>query len=363
MPQEDFSRLKEAVAERQKRVQDYLFDEQNAITFSFQPLADAVYSYIRAGGKSLRSAVMMFACGAVGGDENTAIPAAAAIELYHTFTLVHDDIIDRDDMRRGVPTVHRSATQVGHEMGFVGQEAEHFGLAIAILTGDIQQGWAASMMPDLYHRYGVPAELALNLITELFRKTQVTLINGETLDVLQAGTPVDEVTETAVLDMLWQKTGVLYEFAGRAGAAIGLKEPDLQHPTVEALAKFTGKCGLAFQIQDDVLGILGNEEKLGKSVGADIREGKRTVIVLNSLKNMTESQRASFLNTLGNREASNEDVINAIKLLQDSGGVDYAKNFARTQIQEAISLLNDIEESESKELLTIWAEYIIERDL
>src|SRR5690606_36846634 len=116
-----------------------------------------VYSYLHAGGKSLRAAVMMFCCGAVGGDEQTAIPAAAAIELYHTFTLVHDDIIDRDEKRRGVPTVHYDFANRGRdELGFDEKTAQHYGMTIAILAGDLQQGWAASLLPDLHRKYGIP---------------------------------------------------------------------------------------------------------------------------------------------------------------------------------------------------------------
>ena len=100
----DFSTLIEAVSERQKHVKAYLMSR--VPQFLHPHLQAAVTSYIEAGGKSLRPGVLMFSCGAVGGDERLAIPAAAAVELYHTWTLVHDDIIDRDERRRGSPTVH-----------------------------------------------------------------------------------------------------------------------------------------------------------------------------------------------------------------------------------------------------------------
>ncbi|HRF94422.1 MAG TPA: polyprenyl synthetase family protein, partial [Aggregatilineales bacterium] len=87
-----FAHLTTVISARQSLVKNYLFSEQNRLNFAYQHLQDAVYSYVNAGGKSLRPAVLMFACGAVGGDELTAIPAAATVELYHTFTLVHDDI-------------------------------------------------------------------------------------------------------------------------------------------------------------------------------------------------------------------------------------------------------------------------------
>ena len=89
--------------------------------------------------------------------------------------------------------------------------------------------------------------------------------------------------------MLWKKTGVLYEFSGKAGAMVGLNTADPEHEWVDAISNFAGKCGIAFQLQDDILGIMGDEETLGKPVGSDIREGKRTTIVYHSFKNANSS--------------------------------------------------------------------------
>jgi geranylgeranyl diphosphate synthase type I len=362
MSDADFSQLIDEIQKRQSLVRSYLFSDKNRIAFGYKHLDDAVYSYLKAGGKALRPAVLMLCCGAVGGDEKTAIPAAATVELYHTFTLVHDDIIDRDEKRRGVPTVHfEFGERAREELGFGASDAEHYGMTIAILTGDILQGWAASLLPDLYHEHNLPPELALNLIRELFRKTQIKLINGETVDVLQARTPVDQLTESQVLTMLEEKTGVLYEFAGRAGAAIGLAQSDLRHPLIQSVAAFARKSGIAFQLQDDILGIVGDEKELGKPVGSDIREGKRTLIVLNSLPRMTTEQKRFTLDILGDRNASPSDVHNVIGILKSSGGIDYVKGLAQRYIADALTHLTDLPHSRQKVLLESWAAYIIER--
>ncbi|TVR22319.1 MAG: polyprenyl synthetase family protein [Anaerolineaceae bacterium] len=359
-----FDALIQAVSNRQQQIKQYLSEERNRLQFKNTHLQEAVYSYVNAGGKSLRPAVLMFACGAVGGDEVQALPAAAAVELYHTFTLVHDDIIDRDEMRRGVPTVHTQfSARARQEMGYDAATAEHYGLAVAILAGDLQQGWAASLLPDLHTTYGLPPALALNLVSELFRRTQITLINGETTDILQAELPVEAVSEADVLNMLWEKTGILYQFAGRAGAAIGLREADLNHPTVQAVGEFTGKCGTAFQIQDDILGIVGDEKRVGKPIGSDIREGKRTIIVLNALPRMSEADRDFMLKTLGNDSASEADIKRATKLLDDAGGIQHARDLSRRYIAEAIGHLEVLPPSAHKDLLLLWADYITERDL
>lgn len=363
MPQ-SFESLMTVISERQSLVKNYLFSDQNQLNFAYKHLQDAVYSYINAGGKSLRPAVLMFSCGAVGGDELTAIPAAATVELYHTFTLVHDDIIDRDEMRRNVPTVHHQfMTRAKSEMGFNQEQATHYGLTIGILAGDMQQGWAASLLPDLHFIHNLPAQLPLVLSRELFRNIQTTLINGETVDVLQSQTPFDKLTENAVLEMLWQKTGVLYEFCGRAGAAIGLKHPNLDHPLIHAMGEFAGKCGIAFQIQDDILGITADEAKLGKKVGADIIEGKRTIIVLNALPKMTEAHRQFALSVLGNHTASPSDVQETIGLLRQYGGIAHAKNLAEKYVQEALSHLASFPDSDYKTWLGWWADFIVGRDL
>lgn len=363
MVSRDFSVLIQAIAERESQVKTYLFDKQ-ALNIDYPHLQDAVYSYVRAGGKSLRPAVLMFAAGAVGGDEQRAIPAAATVELYHTFTLVHDDIIDRDEMRRGVPTVHVDFERRARaELGYDDEAAAHYGLALAILAGDMQQGWAASILPALHTEFGVSAQLALHLQTELFRRVQRILINGETLDILLARTPIEQVTDQGILDMLWQKTGILYEFCGRAGAAIGLDEPDLHHPTVEAVAAFTGKCGTAFQIQDDVLGVVGKSEKTGKPVGSDIREGKRTLILTGSLPNLNAAERDFLLGVLGSASATSDDLSEAADLMRKGGGIDYAKRLARTYVQEALDSIAPLPSSHYKDLLEAWAGFIIERDL
>src|SRR5258708_34861820 len=111
---------------------------------------------------------MMISCGAVGGNEKVAIPAAAGIQVYHTWTLVHDDIIDRDDRRRGAPTVHVEFAERGaKEFGFKGAEAEHYGHVIGILAGDVQQSWSYMLCHELETKYGIDPALVFKLIRRL----------------------------------------------------------------------------------------------------------------------------------------------------------------------------------------------------
>ena len=122
-------------------------------------------------------------------------------------------------------------------------------------------------------------------------------------------------------------------------------------------------CGTAFQIQDDILGITANEEKLGKPVGSDIIRGNRTIPLLRSFSKANDSQKQLIQNILGNRSASRTEVKDVINLIQDLGGVDYAKDIATSQIKTALNLLNSVPDSKFKKLLSSWAEFMLHRSL
>jgi len=357
-----FANLLEQLANRKQQVYDYLFKSEYAAKFAPPHIKDAAFSYLKLGGKSLRPAVLMISCGAVGGDEQVAIPAAAGIEVYHTWTLVHDDIIDRDDRRRGAPTVHvEFAARGAQEFGFKDGEAEHYGHVIGILAGDVQQSWSYMLFHEMYKKYGINPALVLNLVGELATHVQLLLVEGETLDVQYAKRDVVALSEDLVVEMLRKKTGVLYEFAGRAGATIGLDDATMKSPIISDIAEFCSKCGTAFQLQDDVLGVVGQTAQTGKPVGADIREGKKTLIVYRALLNATDDQRRVLLSTIGNLNATTEQIERATKLLLDLGGVEYTQNLATRMVEEAITHIKDVPPSSNKNLLHEWAEYLIDR--
>ncbi|MCY3779719.1 MAG: polyprenyl synthetase family protein [Chloroflexi bacterium] len=360
---EDFSELLDAVSSRKRLLLEYLMQERFVQRFQPDHIRDAVYSYVKGGGKSLRPAVAMLACGALGGDEAQALPVAAAIEVYHTWTLVHDDVIDRDDTRRGRPTVHREfARRASAEFAWTDSEAEHYGRSIAMLAGDVQQSWSWSLLFEAHLECGVPAEVVIRLAQDLAGRVTPLLVEGETLDVQYSG-PVLQLDEGTILDVLWKKTGVLYEFAGRAGAAIALNDASSASPAAAAIAKFCRLCGTAFQIQDDILGVVGDAQQLGKPVGSDIREGKTTLLTLKALARVDDdSQREMLLRTLGDGEASAGDVQQVIALLRDSGAVSYAQSLARQYVREALAYLDALPANNYRSLLAQWAQYLIQRE-
>jgi geranylgeranyl diphosphate synthase type I len=348
---------------REKWVTAYLNSEEFKNWFHPDHLREAVYSYVNRAGKRLRPAVLLLACGAVGGKEEKAIPAAAAVEMFHTWSLVHDDLIDNDEKRRGGYTVHTQCSMIAkEEMDYTDHQAKEYGRNIAVLTGDVQQGWAVSLLCDLSLKGNVDPRVTIALIRVLESYVLNTLVSGETLDVLFAKQPIESLKPEQIMDMLWRKTGALYEYSAKAGAMIGLNTTETNEEKVLALSNFTSKCGTAFQLQDDILGIVGNEKQLGKPVGSDIREGKRTTIIYYAFKNASAQQKARLASVLGNGKATSLEIDEATQLLVQLGGIAETKRVARQIIEEARTELEVLPESSYKELLLAWADFMISRD-
>jgi geranylgeranyl diphosphate synthase type I len=347
----------------EKAVTEFIFDNLNS-SIPIQPgiLDTCTRSYIIKSGKKLRPTVLLLSCMAVGGNREAAIAAAAAVELFHTWTLVHDDIIDNDNLRRGGETVHITAKRHAQEqLGLDEAKAAKYGIDIAILTGDIQHGWATSILANTLPKKGIKAEVILHLIDLLQTKVLRTLVEGEVMDV-EMGLNSDflTVSDEKIVEMLWKKTGVLYEFCGIAGGLIGKNQLEYDEEII-ALQHFCSLCGTAFQIQDDILGLVGKEAELGKPVGSDIREGKKTLLVTEAIRNANEMQRATILESLGNRQADSQSIDRATTLIIELGGVKKAQIMAQDYIRRASVYLDQIKPSYSKDMLGAWASYLIER--
>lgn len=351
-----------AVAERKARVDAYLKKEQSLMGFKPKDIEQAALSYFNLGGKSLRPAVLLFACGAVGGKEQRALPAAAAVEVYHTWTLVHDDIIDRDARRRGGETVHEQFKRVAlKRYGLSAAEAAHYGLSVGILSGDVQQGWMIGLLSDLWKRDGMTPELALTLIRELELGVHGALIEGELLDVQYALRPLSEVSEKDVLQMIRKKTGALFGFAGQAGSMIGLGTGDVRHPWVKAVSSFCRNCGIGFQLQDDILGMVGDERKLGKAVGSDLREGKKTIPLAKAWKNASQGERKQISKALGCKDLPQGEGRAVVDLVVRLGGVAETQALAQRLVRSGLARLDVLPESRYKDLLIAWGNFLIQR--
>ena len=346
---------------REPLIAGVFHQERYQKSFRPQPLYQAVYSYLQRPAKRLRPGILLFCCGAVGGREEQALLAAAATEVYHTWTLVHDDIIDNDPKRRGLPTVHEEMRLEALKWGCNEIDASHMGRNIAILAGDLQHAWSVRLLLDSAE-LGVASPVILDLVRRLEDDLTSGLVAGEALDVLFSARPIGELSEADVLEMLELKTGVLYEFAAMAGASIGLGEIKSQNQLIGRLGRFARRCGTAFQLQDDILGITGDEQLLGKAVGSDIREGKRTTIVLHAYQNASDKEKHILEATLGNPNASALEVAEVRQILINNQGIEYTNQLAQSIVAEAREELVPLPPSKYKELLLTWAKYVVNRE-
>jgi geranylgeranyl diphosphate synthase type I len=328
--------------------------------FAPAELVTAMMAYPRAGGKGLRPAMLMWSSRALNGDETAAVRAALAVELYHIYSLVHDDVIDRDRVRRGRPSVHALMEGVGKtHFDLSDSEAEHYGLSMAILAGDALHSWSILLLSAL-PRCGVDPAVALRLIRRLQGLVGPAIVEGEARDIQLPFLPVDEVSEQEILHVILTKTSALFAFCGWAGGLLarGVQEED---EDVRALAAFAERAGIAFQLQDDVLGIVGDSATLGKPVGSDLREGKRTLIVALGWARASEEQRHLMASVLGHPRATVEEIACVTRVLQELGAVDDTREMARRYLDEALHYLDHLADSHPKQLLRELAVNLVQR--
>jgi len=301
-------------------------------------LAKASRHLLEAGGKRLRPCLVLTSCEAVGGRAKDAIETAAALELLHNFTLIHDDIMDRDEFRKNVKTVHVL-----------------WGEPVAIIAGDALFAKVFETLTANAKRLKLSGERAVELLNAISRAS-FEICQGQALDMLFEGRK--DITEAEYLSMIGSKTGALTEASTRVGALLGDGKPE----QVKALAEYGRLIGMAFQIRDDLLGVVGERKKFGKPIGSDIREGKRTLVIVRALKAAPKEDRKKLLRVHGNRKASEADLRRAIEVLKRSGAVDYAEGKAHEFVAQAKSKLNKLPDSEAKRFLLELADFTVKRE-
>lgn len=310
-------------------IKKYIQDEEPA------DLIAASRKYPYAGGKRMRPAMVLAACGAVGGERDKSMPLAVAIEYIHNFTLVHDDLMDGDEKRRGMTTIH-----------------VEYNPATAILAGDALFARAFQIIADLE----IPAE-RMREVLKFVTKAVWDLARGQQMDIDNEG---KIVTEEIYIETIRLKTSVLFAAAAAGGAICG----GADEKTVKAINEYAMALGLGFQIFDDYLGIAGDSSKTGKSVGNDIRRGKCTLIVTHAARAIKDEKTLKeFRSILGKTDASEREIERARQILTDAGSIAYAKSMAEKKIAEAKSKISDLKESEYKEFMLSLADYAINRDV
>lgn len=315
-------------------------------------LAEACYSYLERGGKFLRAALLVWSCRLLGGPEQAAGQAAAAVEVFHAWTLVHDDIIDRDDRRRGGATVHAAAEQQAAAVGLPPAEAAHYGMTVGILAGDLQHGWVVDLLASLPAGSPWP-ELLRRLQGDTLRR----VLGGELLDVAHSYRPLAEISQEDMLQVIEWKTAELFAFCGWAGATLAAAEPAQR----QRLERFGRELGIAFQLRDDVLGLTGDPERLGKPVGGDLKEGKRTLPVVLAWRKGDEEQRAAITRALG-QPADDDARQAATRTIIELGGVDEAQCLADEHLAAALAQLDELPDTPARGLLASLAHMLVERN-
>jgi geranylgeranyl diphosphate synthase type I len=304
----------------------------------YKELYDASQYLILAGGKRVRPFLAVMATETVGGDRVQALPVAASMELLHCFTLVHDDIMDRDDKRRGVSTVHTL-----------------WGIPLAILVGDILYAKAYAAALKSQHTQSIAPKRILQILNILTNAT-IAICEGQAQDMQFEERQV--ISENDYFEMIGKKTATLLKASAKAGALIGGGTPDEVH----RLGQFAFLAGLAFQIIDDILGLTASEKTLGKPIGSDIREGKKTIIMIHAKEHASTTQRHQLANILGNKQASELELQSIVDLATTLGSLDYAYTQATQLITQAKELLQPFKDTPAKTHLLNLAEYITRRE-
>jgi len=316
------------------KIDAYIYD---VVKGEPETLYDAALHLIKAGGKRLRPIIVLAVAETLGADPEKALPFAAAVEIVHNFTLIHDDIIDEDEMRRGVPTVHKL-----------------WGQAIAITAGDLLYAKAFEVLSRAVE-VGISANRVVKALDYLARACS-TIAEGQAMDILFEDR--EDVSIDEYLIMVYKKTGALFEASAVLG---GLVVTD-DEPTLNALETFGRNLGIAFQIKDDILGLVGKEEVIGKPVYSDIREGKKTILVVYALQRLDPEKRERLLSILGNKTATREELEEAANLIISTGALDFANRLAREYAEKARVALHKLPEKETRRVLEDLIDYVLVRE-
>lgn len=275
------------------------------------PVADAVTRLVVSGGKRLRPAFVWWGYRAATTlVDPEVLRAAGAVELLHTFALIHDDIMDRSATRRGLPAVHTALADHHRSAGLAG-DPDWFGVGGGILAGDMVFVWA-----DLLLEEARLDPAALDRARRVFANLRTEVMAGQYLDLRLAGLPQATPEDSERVSLL--KSG-RYTVTRplQLGAALGGDDPALDI----VLSAFGDAVGVAFQIRDDVLGLLGDPDTTGKGALEDVREGKRTLLVLRARALAGDRQRAVLDRVIGDPDATTADVDDVRQVVLDTGAV------------------------------------------
>ena len=297
-------------------------------------LYEPVRYLLSLGGKRMRPALLLMACDLFGGDAEAALSPALAIEVFHNFTLVHDDIMDQAPLRRGKATVH-----------------ERWGQNAGILSGDAMLVLAYQLMMQV-------EDCILRGVLDIFSKTALGVCEGQQLDM--DFEKRKEVTIEEYLDMIRLKTSVLLGGALKIGALIGGANPD----DSELLYTFGEQLGIAFQLQDDILDVYGDPGKFGKQVGGDIISNKKTYLLIKALELADKMHAKELSDWIAVQQFDPSEKVNAVTKIYDELLVRrHAETEMEAHADKAFEALDRISlPDEQKQYLRYFADGLLVRE-
>ncbi|MDP3780587.1 MAG: polyprenyl synthetase family protein [Nitrosopumilaceae archaeon] len=298
-------------------------------------LYSAASYLIVSGGKRLRPYMVMKSCEMLGGKTKNAINAASAIEMIHNFTLVHDDIMDNDEIRHGVTTVHKK-----------------FGMPIAILAGDVLFSKAYQVVSST----SLPSNSVIELVSRL-AKSCVDVCEGQLLDISMANSEKIP-SQSQYIKMIEKKTAALFEVSCAMGAICA----NAKRKDVSNLSSFGKNLGIAFQITDDLIGVLGDPKVTKKSVGNDLREGKKSLPILLAINRAKGENKEIILKTFSNSFATQDDIEKALKIIRRLKIEKTVRRQAQSYAQRAKRSLQSYSGSAKKDLLVLLS-FVVKRSL
>lgn len=302
--------------------------------YLYGPLAE----FTARGGKRTRPALCLLGCEAVWGDATRALPFACSIENFQSAALIHDDIADQGETRRGKPCVHVSD-----------------GIGIAINVGDLA---LVEVISDMLAHSSLPDAVTLRAISEIVRMERMT-VEGQALDL---GWVRDERWDITPEDYLYMAQHKTAYYSGAVPLAVGAICGGGSPEQVKALREFGMAAGLAFQLADDLLNLIGDATAQGKDFRSDITEGKRTLAVVHALTHLPEEKQGELLQILKSHTADAAKLKYAVELMQEAGSIDYVQQEAARLIATAkLKLDGAMFAKEARATLLSMADFFIER--
>ncbi len=320
----DFNLIKNLTTSEAKAVDQLIIDELSSDVILINQMGHYI---VGNGGKRLRPMLLLLAAKALGNVTDNHLILAAVIEFIHTATLLHDDVVDESDLRRG----KESANVV-------------WGNAATVLVGDYLYSSAFEMMVRTDNMR----------VMEILSKTTTAIAEGEVLQLLNCNNP--ETTESKYLEVIARKTAILFSAATRLSAVIIGATPEVE----EGLAQYGQHLGIAFQLIDDVLDYKSSPEDLGKNLGDDLAEGKPTLPLIYAIQNGSEEEANVIVEAIqnGNRDAFND----VYAIVQKTQAIAYTEQRADEEAEKAINALNVLPASEYKEALILLAKFSVQRN-